>query len=158
MAPSLVDRNAEFTRVMGGRGKKTGASATRTSRVVATAESSGAAVAASTRPRNRGSASNVPPSPASRTRLRLKQAKLASSQQPASKADGCNDLTVAMESAAPVARKGLTSSKTTAREAVRKGTSSTPLSTVAEEPVDEHATGQESRAASDDVGERTARD
>ena len=63
-----------------------------------------------------------------------------------------------MDSAAAVARQESTSSKTTARTVVGKGDSSKALTTVAEEPVEESSTGQESRVASDDVGERTARD
>ena len=80
------------------------------------ARSSGASVSSPGRGREQGHrGSNVPPSPAGNTRLRVKKAKLASSQQPASTAVVSHDLEVAMESVAPVSNQGTTMSKATGR-------------------------------------------
>ena len=155
MAPTLVDRNAEFTIAMAGRGKRTGTSATRTSRNAAPAASTGARGVAPTRTRNRGGLSNVESSPASRTRLKLKTAQPSSSQQPAPKAAGGDDLTGAMESAAEVAHEESTT--TPARTAVGKAASSKVMPTVEEELDEEAATGEEAQASGEHAGERSSR-
>ena len=140
---------------MAGRGKRTGTSATRTSRNAAPAASTGARGVAPTRTRNRGGLSNVPSSPATRTRSKLTLAQPSSSQQPTPKAAGGDDLTGAMESAAEVAHEESTT--TPARTAVGKGASSKALPTVAEELDEESGTGEESQASAEHAGERTSR-
>ena len=154
MSPSLVDRNAEFTIAMAPRGKRSGTSATRSTRNAGPPASTVAPRAA--RSRNRGGLSNVTSSPATRTRSKLTLAQPSSSQQPTPNAAGGDDLTGAMESAAAVAREE--STKTPARTAVGKGASSKALPTVAEELDEESGTGEESQASTEHAGERTSRD
>lgn len=155
MAPSPVGYIDKTTTAMAGhlsKPKKKVRSPPRTSRNSLAAGSTGTVEVAPphTRERSTRVGPDVAPSPVSQTRA---NAKLAASQRPSASAVGSPESTLAMEATTTVVPRG-SSSKTTVRSTVGKGSSSKPLAPVQEEAVDIIGNINGSQAKSDNGAEQ----